>query len=65
MARAIQIVITYDMDDPAKSLNEELQDWVKGNVDMVDVVSTGGTIVILEGGDNVKGRGHRAKIRPA
>lgn len=65
MARAIQIVITYDMDDPAKSLNEELQDWVKGNVDMVDVVATGGTIVILEGGDNVKGSGHRTKVRPA
>lgn len=53
VTRIVQVVITYDMEDREKSLSDELRDWITSQVDVVDIQSTGGTIVILEGGDNV------------
>jgi hypothetical protein len=50
MARQITITITYDMDDPDKTLADELQDWYDGNVDLRDLaVDETSKVTIAEG----------------
>jgi hypothetical protein len=39
MARMVTITITYDMDDEDKSLQDELRDWLDGNVNVQDIIA--------------------------
>ncbi len=39
MARLVTVTITYDMDDTEKSLTDELNDWLQGNVNILDLFS--------------------------
>jgi hypothetical protein len=36
--RMVRVTITYDMDDANKPLNDELQDWLEGRVNVQDIV---------------------------
>lgn len=37
MARLVTVSITYDMDNTEKSLTDELNDWLQGNVNILDL----------------------------
>lgn len=38
MARYVTLSITYDMDDENKTLKAELQDWIRGDVKLEDLL---------------------------
>ncbi len=35
--RMVTVTITYDMDDEEKSLTDELNDWLQGNINVMDL----------------------------
>ena len=36
--RLVKLTVIYDMDDPEKPLDDELQDWYANNVNLQDIV---------------------------
>lgn len=39
--RMVRVTIEYDMDDAEKPIQDELQDWLQGNVNVLDIVAAG------------------------
>ena len=35
--RMVTVTITYDMDDEEKPLTDELNDWLQGNINVMDL----------------------------
>jgi len=52
--RLVTLCITYDMDDPDKPLDDELNDWLKGSIDVQDLIEA--SISLTDGTKTVENK---------